>query len=166
MAWVKRVARALVQVLHQATPGRTFTPAKAQLETHALRLLPPAQTADGAVDQHAVYAHHQLIAVSAPAHDGGIGGAKDRGHVGVGSNLLLAAANLGIAAERHLDEVEVVKGTGLDVHFGAVLEAVERHAANGHVVHARIDFLSSAAHAQVMRLHHGTDEAARLCQVT
>ncbi len=67
---------------------------------------------------------------------------------------LRAATDLGRTAERQLHQIEIAEATGIDFHFGAVSEIVERRLGEPHHVVARGEGGVLVDLTQVMRAEY------------
>ncbi|KAG1243462.1 hypothetical protein G6F68_015818 [Rhizopus microsporus] len=161
---IRVLRRTVQQIRHQAAPGRAIAPAEAQLEAQR----PIQRTAQlahqRALEQGTAHAKHELIAVVAPAHCQVVVRADHGRDVWRGVHLLRAAADAGRSRQRHLHQEEVLERAGSDLDMGAVAQPVQRDIAQRLVMHAGIQALHRAHHAQLMRPHDPADHGAGFVQ--
>ncbi|MNT06422.1 hypothetical protein D3C72_1410870 [compost metagenome] len=111
-------------------------------------------------------AHDQVRAVVGPAHRQQFGGRGQRGDARRGLDLLAAAADVGAAAQRNLQQEEILQVARIDLHAGAVLHVIEAHVAvQPRAVVAGVQFGARAQHREAVGAEHAGHALARLVHV-
>ncbi|SPA27522.1 hypothetical protein CBM2637_A210197 [Cupriavidus taiwanensis] len=158
----RRHRQHLRQILHQWIPAGA-APGHAELEAQRrVRAMPEIGGAH-ALQRAALDTHDELVVVRAPAHQQRIAGCQHRSAVGRRHDLLRAATDLRLAAERHLHQQEVSERPRVDCDIGAVGEPVQRHRAQRGVMHARRQ--AGSADIEPVWLEDPANRRTRLAEV-
>jgi hypothetical protein len=142
--------------LHEAKeilPGRRIEP---QFRFELQRTIERMAEMCRAVPLHyvALEAHAYLGIAGMPAHVQRQRRRHERSRLARRFKPRVAASDRGKARHRNLDQKKIIEPLGIDFHFGAVFEPIDRRTALTQVVHARRKLRAGAVQAQQMRLEY------------